>query len=517
MTAPSALDALPTGVVAAAARPGAGPAGSTASAHAQGSRGRADAVAVAATATVMLLVGLWRLNRGSLWGDEAVTTYAAHLSRRQLLHLLAHVDAVHGLYYALMHVVVKFGDGEVALRLPSVLGMAVAVGLTTLLGIRLASRAVGVLAGLLMACTPLVSSYAQDARSYALVTAAAMGACVAFAAALKPRATVRTWVTYGALLTLAGYLNEISLLIVLAHAATLLLMRTAAVTWRRWAAAATAGCVLVVPLLVLSTRQAKAVQRIHRPQLSTLFDVLRSFFGTSAPVCMLLAGCAVLGAVPVATGRRRRSELSLPLLAVPLALVPPVVLFVQSVLTQPLFVPRYLLYSQPGAVLLAAAGIYRLGRLLPARSAWIPGLAACLCCVALQGAALAKIRTPDGWRQNFAAAANYVAHRGQPGDAVIFVPHSFRWARLGYPRQYRQLDDVALSRSPQQSGTLNGTNKTHAQATKDMLTHHRIWVIGRPMNNLTPFDALQLALVQTRYHLVSDKHFHGVEVRRYDR
>ncbi len=520
MTAPSALDALPSGVVAAAAQAAAkaeaAPSAATASALGR-HRGRADAGAVAATAMVMLLVGLWRLNRGSLWGDEAVTTYAAHLSRRHLLHLLAHVDAVHGLYYALMHVVVKFGDGEVVLRLPSVLGMAVAVALTTLLGIRLASRAVGVLAGLLMACTPLVSSYAQDARSYALVTAAAMGACVAFAAALKPRAPVRTWVTYGALLTLAGYLNEISLLVVLAHAATLLLMRTAALTWRRWAAAATAGCMLVVPLLVLSTRQAKAVQRIHRPQLSTLFDVLRSFFGTSAPVCVLLAGCAVLGAVPVATGRRRRTELSLPLLAVPLALVPPVVLFVQSVLTQPLFVPRYLLYSQPGAALLAAAGLYRLGRMLPARATWTPGVAACLCCVALQGAALANIRTPDGWRQNFAAAANYVAHRGQHGDAVIFVPHSFRWARLGYPRQYRQLDDVALSRSPQRSGTLNGTNKTHAQATKDMLTHQRIWVIGRPMNNLTPFDALQLNLVQTRYHLISDKHFHGVEVRRYDR
>lgn len=519
MTAPSALTVGPIKAAAASPRLDGepGPVVPTASTPDRLRAGRGDAGAVAATTTVMLVVGLWRLNRGSLWGDEAVTTFAAHLSGRQLLHLLVHVDAVHALYYALMHVVVKFGDGEVALRLPSVLGMAVAVGLTTLLGIRLASRSVGVLAGLLMACTPLVSMYAQDARSYALVTAAAMGACMALVAALRPGSAIRGWNAYAGLIALAGYLNEIALLVVLAHAVTLLLMKTPTAVWRRWAASAAVGCALVVPLLVVSTTQAKAVQRIQRPHLSTLFDALRSFFGSSAPVCVLLAGFAVLGAVPALTSRRRPTELSLPLLAAPLLLVPPVTLFVQSVLTQPLFVPRYLLYSQPGAALLAAAGLCRLGRLLPARATWLPGLAACLCCVALQGAALTRIRTPDGWRQNFGGAADYVAHRGQPGDAVIFVPHSFRWARLGYLRQYRQLDDVALARSPQQSGSLNGINKTHARATRDLLTHRRIWVIGRPMNNLTPFDALQLNLVQTRYHLVTDKHFHGVEVRRYDR
>lgn len=465
----------------------------------------------------MLAVGLWRLNRGSLWGDEAVTTYAAHLPARQLLHLLVHVDAVHGLYYALMHVVVQFGDGEVVLRLPSVLGMAAAVALTTLLGARLASRSVGVTAGLLMAVTPLVNSYAQDARSYALVTAAAMGACVAFVAALRTDGTARSWLTYAGLLTLTGYLNEVALLVVLAHATTLLLMSTSRQTSRRWAVAAGVGCGLVVPLVALSIRQANAVKRIPRPELSTLLDALRSFFGTSAPVCVLLAACAVLGAAPAARRWRRGASLSLPLLAAPLLVVAPVALFVESLVAQPLFVPRYLLFCEPGAALLAAAGLCRLARFFPIRAVWLPGVIAAVCCLVLQSSALASIRTPDGWRQNYGGAANYVAQRAHSGDAVIFVPHSFRWARLGYPRQYRALDDVALARSPEQSGTLNGRNKTHRRMTADLLTHSRVWVIGRPLNNLTPFDALQLSLVQTSYHLMSDKHFHGVEVRLYDR
>src|SRR3954447_15910920 len=58
----------------------------------------------------------------SLWTDEAVTLSVATRTWGELWDLLGHVDAVHGLYYALMKPWVEaFGGSEVALRAPSAL------------------------------------------------------------------------------------------------------------------------------------------------------------------------------------------------------------------------------------------------------------------------------------------------------------------------------------------------------------------------------------------------------------
>src|SRR6476469_1908465 len=68
---------------------------------------------------VMLAIGLWGLDRGGMWRDEAVTFQVAQRSVPQIWHLLHTVDAVHGLYYLLMHAALAPHPGEVALRLPS--------------------------------------------------------------------------------------------------------------------------------------------------------------------------------------------------------------------------------------------------------------------------------------------------------------------------------------------------------------------------------------------------------------
>src|SRR5690348_3407362 len=81
-------------------------------------------LAVLAPVLAMLAIGLWGLDRGGMWRDEAVTFQVAQRSVPQIWHLLHSVDAVHGLYYLLMHPVLAPHPGEVALRLPSVCGAA---------------------------------------------------------------------------------------------------------------------------------------------------------------------------------------------------------------------------------------------------------------------------------------------------------------------------------------------------------------------------------------------------------
>ena len=226
----------------------------------------------------MAVLGLWGLSRGSAMGnDEVATKWAALLSLRQLVHLLHHVDAVHGLYYLLMHCWVIVGSSPAALRVPSVLAAVAAVVMVAVLGRRLTGSAwAGLFAGLIMALTPSISFYAQTARSYALVLACVLASTLALLAALKAETAAgaaaaasppaaRRWVLYAALIALGGYLNEIALLVLAAHGVTVLLARFGRRAVGRWIAAAAAGAIVVVPLLVLSVRQDQAVSWITRP------------------------------------------------------------------------------------------------------------------------------------------------------------------------------------------------------------------------------------------------------------
>jgi hypothetical protein len=191
--------------------------------------------------------------------DEVATRWAALLSLHELGHLVRHVDAVHGLYYLLMHFWVVAGSTPAALRVPSVIAMAAGAALVAILTRRLTGSGWAALfAGLLMALTPTITYYAQTARSYALVYA-----CVALATLVLLRAIAvetgqapgrasRHWIGYAALVALSAYLNEMALLVLAAHAVTVLLARYGQRVFWHWAAAAGAGAALVLPLLASS-------------------------------------------------------------------------------------------------------------------------------------------------------------------------------------------------------------------------------------------------------------------------
>ena len=76
--------------------------------------------------------------------------------------MLGNVDVVHGLYYALIWVVVRIGgSGEFAVRLPSAVALAIAAAVVTALGRRLVSLQAGLAAGLAFAVLPSVSWFAR--------------------------------------------------------------------------------------------------------------------------------------------------------------------------------------------------------------------------------------------------------------------------------------------------------------------------------------------------------------------
>jgi mannosyltransferase len=131
----------------------------------------------ACAALVTLAVTLWKIQVPSFWRDESATQSATQRSLADLIAMLGHVDVVHGTYYLLMWLEVRVaGHSELALRLPSALAMAGAAALITMTGSRLVSRRAGLAAGLTFAALPAVSWFAQDARPFAMETAAGAAA-----------------------------------------------------------------------------------------------------------------------------------------------------------------------------------------------------------------------------------------------------------------------------------------------------------------------------------------------------
>jgi mannosyltransferase len=341
-------------------------------------------------ALVMIGLGLWGLARQSAMGnDEVATRWAALLNLGQLFHLLDTVDAVHGFYYLLMHAWMAVGTSPAVMRVPSVAAMAVAVALISVLGRRLSrSGWTGLFSGLIVALTPVISFYAQTARSYAMVFACVAGMTLVFARAVEAEAanaprslTVRRWVAYGVLVTVAGYLNEMSLLVLAAHAVTLALARPARRAQVHWVLASAIGAALVLPLVLISVREHAAVAWIPRPGLTDLRILFQDYFGATTVVAVALVLGAVFAVLPSSKSSPpwwRAGGVTLPSVAAPLLVVPAGLLLAESMVGPPLYVDRYVLFGEAGAALLAAAGLYKVGQWLtrPARVRVRPAVAA---------------------------------------------------------------------------------------------------------------------------------------------
>ena len=532
----------------------------TDAARAGGWRARAARYAPAgAAALAMVVLGWWGLARDSAMGnDEVATRWAALLSLRALAHLLNNQDAVHGLYYLLMHLWAAAGSSPEVLRIPSVLAMAVAVALVAVLTRRLTgSGRAALFAGLVMALTPMISFYAQTARSYAMVLACVVGATLVLVRALGAevagtggRSAERWWLGYAALIVLGGYLNEMSLLALAAHAVTVLAARYGRQVVRRWAVTAVVSGVLVGPLVLLSIRQNGEVRWIPRPGLDALRVLFHDYFGATTAIAVLLVVCAVLAVLPsgrvassAATEPARavpgsasvpvppwwRGGVSLPSVAAPLLVVPALLLILESLVGRPLYVDRYVLYGEAGAAMLAGAGMWLAGMWLAGRRVgraagrpallWVPGVAACVCVLVLQLGPQRYFRTPASRLFNFGGPSQYVGAHARQGDGVMFFGNLFRKARLGYPGDYTKTTDFGVAKSPQQAGSFRGTDKKFPAVHPLMLDYQRIWVIGQVPSPRLPDPLLRAesVVLKQQFRMTAERRFKGIVVTLWQR
>src|SRR5215831_6486013 len=416
---------------------------------------------------VLLVADGYRLGRLSLWRDEAYTVDAAGRPLPRIVAMLGRTDAVNGAYYLLMHAwTAVAGTSAAALRLPSLLAMAVAAVVTAAIGRRLARAGrlpapalTGVVAGLLFAAAPQVTRYAQDARAYGLVT---MCATVATYLLLRAAgdARWRWWAAYGAAITATGLFNLLAFLLVAAHGATVWIARARQraagarrpvpadpVPVSRWLAAAGAATAALSPLLVAGSGQRKQISWLERPGPAAVSHLVVSFAG-SQPLVPLL-GLLLLTGVIATVADRPRAPMDMATVAAPWLVLPAAVLLVASQL-RPVYDARYLVFGLPALGLLSAAGlawVTRFAAMIPVRAAggavaWLPAALILALLAVLLAGPQRSVRLAPARLADLRRTAVILAAQGRRGDAVLYVPASNRVFSMAYPAPFRRLRDV---------------------------------------------------------------------------
>jgi mannosyltransferase len=427
-------------------------------------------------ALVTFLVMLWGITGPSYWRDESATVSATARPLPGLIRMLGHVDAVHGLYYLTMWVVTRVaGTSALAFRLPSALGMALAAAGIAALGWRLRSWQVGLLAGLLIPCNPVLSVWGQNARPFALEIAAAVFASYRLLDAIA-RPGRRQLAFYGASLALLGYLNLFGLLLVPAHAITVAATSrpgARGTTFRGWLIAAAAGCVAVTPVVVWGWRERGQIAWIQRPGIADAQILVTALGGGVALSVAIIAALAALGSVCTDWPAQRRADDSLTWLCLPWLAVPPLTLLIVSRETHMhVYDISYVLFCIPPVALLAGAGLASL------RARWrvlVLGLI-----VFLVSPAQLAARQPDGHGDDIRGAASFLQQHARSGQAVIYWSGSTwevpDWA-LAYSYGFTKLTDIGELAPPAAVNNLFGSTVSRTVLQRRMGQVSQLWVI----------------------------------------
>ncbi|MFL7807118.1 MAG: glycosyltransferase family 39 protein [Anaerolineae bacterium] len=152
-------------------------------------------VLLGALTLVGALLRVWHIGAKSLWIDEAFSAWVAQQLVGAGVSWLVRIDQHPPLYYALLHVWLRLGDGPAVLRLLSASASVLNIPVLYALGARLAGRKVGLLAAAILVLSPFHVYLAQEARMYALLSLLVSLSLWALACLVSEGRTTSRWVS----------------------------------------------------------------------------------------------------------------------------------------------------------------------------------------------------------------------------------------------------------------------------------------------------------------------------------
>jgi mannosyltransferase len=387
-------------------------------------------------AGVMLLalgLRLWGLGRQSLWLDEAFSVYVARADLESILR--AKLDLHPPFYLLLLHAwMAVVGQSEFAVRLLSLVFDVGTVGLVYVLGHRVFSPAVGLLAAFLLALSPFHVYFAQEARAYALLCFLVLLSTLLFLRALGSNRWA-DWASFGVISLLALYTHYYAVFVLFTQGIYLLVTwRMHSAVFRRWLAVAMALGVVYLPWLLYMLSLAGQGGHTWRrylwlkiPYVFLTFSLGYSAIGVATrevgreialrdvlvrETPILLGGLVVFGLAFLGGLRESLRQGAAGRFLALFSVLPVLVVFSIS-FKLPIISERYLIWVAPVYLLLVAAGLATLWRYPMARV--VHACAALLLGVALVNHA-SGIPEKEQWRE----VAAYMQSAAAPGDVVAF-------------------------------------------------------------------------------------------------
>jgi 4-amino-4-deoxy-L-arabinose transferase-like glycosyltransferase len=286
----------------------------------------------AVLALLAAVIRLPTLAQQSFWLDEAYTERLIRMSLGGMLHAIPQTESTPPVYYVLAWVWTRVaGTAEYGLRSLSAVAGIVVVPVAYAAARRLAGVRAGAVAGLLVATSPLMVWFSQEARAYALATLLSTVTLLCLVGYLQERGGGR----------LAGWALAAALGIATHYFVVFTVVPQIAVLWwrsprdrRRVGAAVGAVCAVMVALvpLALAQRGTGHADYISQGALGTrILQVPKQFLvGYASPGQAVTAGLAallVLAALGrlVASGERWRAA-ALPLAVGVFAVLVPIAL-----------------------------------------------------------------------------------------------------------------------------------------------------------------------------------------------
>ncbi|BDB42846.1 mannosyltransferase [Mycobacterium kiyosense] len=425
------------------------------------SRGRLlDPWAIAALTAVVS--GAWAA-RPSLWYDEGATISAsASRTLPELWKLLSHIDAVHGFYYLLMHGwFAIFPPTEFWSRAPSALAVGAAAAGVVVFAKQFAGRTTALCAGVVFAILPRVTWAGIEARSYALSVAAAVWLTVLFVAAVR-RNRARMWVSYALALMLTILVSINTVLLVPVYAAILPAVapgkpRKRPAIWFAVASAVALGA--MTPFLLFAHNQVFQVGWIAGLHRNLFLDVVHRQFFDHSIAFAILAGVLVVVAAGLRLAGRARAEAGtgrLLLISVLWVVIPTGTVLIYSALSEPIYYPRYLIFTAPAAAVILAICIVAI-----ARTRWqVAALLVAMAVAAFPGYYFIQ-RGPyakEGW--DYSQVADVISAHAAPGDCLLldntvpWLPGPIRALVATRPAAFHSLIDIERGAYGPKAGTL---------------------------------------------------------------
>ncbi|BAY27345.1 hypothetical protein NIES2100_71680 [Calothrix sp. NIES-2100] len=458
------------------------------------------------------LLRFHQLGKEPLWFDEAATLRFAQMSLSQLWSEDAVRETNPPLYYTLQHFWLVFGQSEAALRSLSAIIGIINIPLLYLLGRILGGHWLGLVASALLATSAINIQYSQEARTYALLTAAATLSISGLAYLLTNPAKAIAPIGQGFISSLQGsvsiqgkldnlssdlawlaYLIGVSFALYCHNTALLLfiLANVIALVW--WA---TTGCwrkqfflnwivANLIPILLWFWWLPKILRQtvvtlqefwIPSPTVRTLIKTLIALYGNKYYFLILL-GLALLG---IWSWRHQLIKINL---TITFGIGTILLAFLIS-LWRPIFITRIFLWTTiPSFVLIAAGVLSFRKKLLIAIS-----LATLLSIQMINTGQYYQYAHKEPWN----LVASYIQSSIKSGDTVVLYPTLIEMPFNYYFPASQQINQYGLL-----STILNERIFIDTQLPKisnnELFNNHkfqRIWLVMRNRLRVDPKDSL---------------------------